>query len=120
MRPRVFPERQNKMFKNTDLCMDVKTFLQGDKRTKLGKEYQGVLTLITSEFYTFVEGLPKRQKRNPHVFCGKYITITRRDDGTLHLSFRHTRMHTADFSIDRYAMGVANELIHALYGLIEE
>ena len=107
------------MYKNTELCMDVKTFLQNDKRTKLGKEYQGVLTRITSDLFTFVEGFPKRRKRNPHVFNGKYITITRRDDGTLHPNLKHMRIGR-NFSIERYAMGVANELMWALEGLIEK
>ncbi len=99
--------------------MDMKTFLQNDKRTKLGKEYQGVLTRITSDLFTFVEGFPKRQKRNPHVYNGRYITITRRDDGTLHPNLKHMKMGR-NFSIERYALGVYNELCMALYGLVEE
>ena len=113
------PERTTIMYKNTDLCMDVKTFLQGDKRTKLGKEYQGVLTRITSELYTFVEKAPSRQKRHPRVFNGKYITITRQADGSLRPNFKP--MPTGrNFSIHEYALGVANELRIALEGLVEE
>ena len=105
------------MFKNTDLCMDIKTFLQSDKRTKLGKEYQGALTRITSEHYTFVEEFPKREKRNPHVFNGKLITITRRDDGTLCPNFKPMKVG-AGFTVDGYALEVANELRTGLKGLI--
>ena len=107
------------MYKNTELCMDVKTYLQNDKRTKLGKEYQGVLTRITSELYTFVETQPWSGKRNPRVFNGRYISITRRDNGMLRLNFKPINMG-ADFSIDSYALGVANELMWALEGLIEK
>ena len=99
--------------------MDVKTFLQNDKRTKLGKEYRGVLTRITSELFTFVEVLPTREKRNPRLFDGKYITITRRDDGSLRPNFKPMKVG-ADFCIERYALGVANELMWALEGLIGE
>ena len=105
--------------RNTDLCMDIKTFLQSDKRTKLGKEYQGVLTRITSETYTFVEKMPWMKKRNPHVFNGKYITITRRNDGTLRPNFKPMKTGS-DFNIHEYALGVANELRIALEGLIEK
>ena len=37
--------------------------------------------LCRDAHYTFVETLPQTEKRNPQVFVGKYITITRRDDG---------------------------------------
>lgn len=56
-------------------------------------------------------------KRNPHVFIGKYITVTRRDDGSLRLNFRPVMMG-ADFNIYRYATGVFSELIRALIGLV--
>ena len=56
-------------------------------------------------------------KRNPHVFIGKYITVTRRDDGSLRLNFRPVMMG-ADFNIYCYATGVFSELIRALIGLV--
>ena len=99
--------------------MDIKTFLQSDKRTKLGKEYQGVLTRITSETYTFVEKMPWMKKRNPHVFNGKYISITRRKDGTLRPNFKPMKTGS-DFNIHEYALGVANELRIALEDLVEK
>ena len=70
-------------------------------------------------FYTFVETLPWTSKRNPHVFRGKYITITRQDNGTLRLNFRPVKMD-GDFSPVRFALGVSNELMWALEGLVEE
>jgi hypothetical protein len=108
------------MKKNTDLCMDVKTFLQNDTRTKLGKEYQGVLTRITSENYTFVEMLPWCKKRNAKVFNGKYISITRRSDGTLRPNFKPMPKLMGYLSIERYAYEVYNELHEALESLIEK
>ena len=95
-----------------------------------GKDYQGVLRLDheadIDEFrcqdahYTFVETLPWTTKRNPRVFRGRYITITRRNDGTLRLNFRPVKTDAEDFDIIRYSSGVANELLWALEGLIEK
>ncbi|MCR5039821.1 MAG: hypothetical protein K6A94_10865 [Bacteroidales bacterium] len=70
--------------------------------------------------YTFIETLPSTNgKRNPHVFIGKYITITRRDDGSLRPNFRPMPMGK-NFNVDNYAIGVCNELRQALKGLGEE
>ena len=114
---------------NTDLGCDVKTILRSDRTMKVGKDYQGVLRLDeeaeVDEFlsrdphYTFVETLPWIQKRNPRVFVGKYISVTRRSDGTLRPNFKPLRIDK-DFSIDSYAIGVCNELRQALEGLVGE
>ena len=106
--------------RNTDLCVDVKTFLRSDNRTKRGKVYHGLLRRDTEDHYTFLETMPSAMgKRNPRLFDGKYITITRRDDGSLRPNFKPMKIG-ADFSIERYALGVANELMWALEGLIGE
>lgn len=103
---------------NTDLCMDVKTLLHNDRRTKLGKDYQGVLTRDTEGHYSFVETIGLTDgKRNPHVFFGKHITITRRDDGSYRLNFKPLKMN-ADFSVDIFAIEVYEELRNGLKGLI--
>ena len=69
---------------------------------------------------TFVETVSqKKEKRNPHVFEGQYITVTQRDDGTYRPNFRP--VYTGgDFSVEHYAAGVANELLWALEGLVGE
>ena len=61
--------------------------------------------------------LPWTAKRNPRVYKGKYITITRRPDGTLKPNFRPL---PANMSVERYAFGVYIELHKALEGLIEK
>ena len=105
---------------NTDLCMDVKTILHSDSISKIGKDYQGVLTRDTDEHFTFIETIPTPpEKRNPQVFRGKYITVTRRDDGTYRPNFKPMKVG-ADFNLAQYASGVANELLWALEGLIEK
>ena len=116
--------------RSTELCCDVKTILHSDRTLKTGKDYQGVLRrdhgADIDEFrcrdahYTFVETLPQSAgKRNPHVFRGKFITVTRRDDGMLRLNFRPLK-DDKDFSVYCYALGVFNELMWALEDLIEK
>ena len=115
---------------NTDLRVYLKSLLHSDRSMRIGKEYRGVLRLDheadIDEFrcqdahYTFVETLPQSAgKRNPHVFRGKFITVTRRDDGMLRLNFRPLK-DDKDFSVYRYALGVFNELMWALEDLIEK
>ena len=115
---------------NTHLSADVKTLLRSDVRMVVGKEYRGTFRLdsegIVDEFlcrdphFTFVETVPQTAgKRNPRVFDGRYITVTRRDDGSLRLNFKELKVG-ADFNLERYALGVYNELCIALGGLIEE
>jgi hypothetical protein len=115
---------------NTDLGCEVKTILRSDMRMKVGKEYLGILKLdsdaIIEDFlcrdphYTFTETVPQTTgKRNPHLYSGKYITVTRRDDGSLRLNFKELKKG-AEFKVERFALGVYNELCIALGGLIEE
>ena len=115
--------------RSTELCVDLKTILHSDSVMTTGKEYRGILRRDSDaeieEFrchdphYTFVETQPWLSKRNPRVFAGKYITITRRDDGSLRLNFKELKVG-ADFNLERFALGVYNELCMALYGLVEE
>ena len=121
------PERTKTMFKNTDYGCNVKTILRDDRRMRTGKDYLGVLRRDTEaevdEFlsrdahYTFVETDPWTSKRNPRLFRGRYITITRRDDGTLRLNFRPMPVGV---KVDNYAFKVYLELRKALIGLIEK
>ena len=112
---------------STELCVNLKTMLQGDRRMKAGKDYLGVLRRDVEiddfrydEHFTFIETeAPKPEKRNPQVFRGEYITITRRDDGTYHPNFRPVSIGEG-FMVERYVSGIANELFWALEGLVEE
>jgi hypothetical protein len=112
--------------RNTHLGVDLKTLLRSDSKMKVGKDYQGILRRdeICEEFrydehFTFVETVPQTvEKRNPQVFRGEFVTITRHDDGTYRPNFRPMKVG-ADFSVEKYAAGVANELLWALEGLIE-
>ena len=87
------------------------------EKMKKSKEKFGRVGKRTTH-YTFTETMLWTGKRNPCLFRGKYISITRRDDGTLSPNFRPVRME-AGFSVDAYAIGVCNELRNALTGLVE-
>lgn len=115
---------------NTDLGCDVKTILRSDRKMKTGKSYLGVFRRdseqIVDEFlsrdphFTFIETLPWTMKRNPRLYRGKYITLTRRDDGSLRLNFRPLPAMGKGFNLERYSFGVYIELHKALEGLVEE
>ena len=112
---------------NTHLCVDLKTLLRSDCVAKAGKSYPGVLRrdVECEEFnyddhFSFVETLPPTAgKRNPHVYEGDFITVTRRDDGSYRPNFKPMKVG-ADFTVAKYAAGVANELLWALEGLIKK
>ena len=113
--------------RNTDLSVNLKTILRSDRKMKPCKDYQGVLRLdaegTVEEFlsrdahYTFVETLPWTTKRNPRLFNGKYISITRRPDGSLRPNFKPLKV-TKGFSVERYTFKVYLELHQALKGLV--
>ena len=114
---------------NTDLGCDVKTILRSDRKMKVAKDYQGVLRLDTEgdvdeylcrdPHYTFVETQPWISKRNPRVFNGKYISITRQSDGSLRPNFKPMNIGE-HFSLEHYAFNVYRELHQALGGLVEK
>ena len=122
--------------RNTEFACDLKTILSSETRMKTGREYRGVLKrdsdTIVDEFlyrdphYTFIETLPPAaSRRNPRLFDGKHITLTRWTDGSIRLYFKKMRTNAemrtnTDFSIDGYAFEVANEIRQALKGLVEE
>jgi len=115
--------------RNTNLGCDLKTVLRSDNTMKTGKEYLGMLRRDTDTFvddfigrdahFTFVEAETWTTKRNPRVFNGKYISVTRRDDGTLRPNFKPLPT-TDDFNVASYAVAVGNELMWALEGLVEK
>ena len=115
--------------RNTDLSVDLKTILRSDRTMKVGKEYPGVLRCdqeasiegfrCRDAHYTFIETLPWISKRNPRVFDGQLISITRRENGMLRLNFKPLKADK-DFCVDSYALAVADELRYALRDLVEK
>lgn len=116
--------------RNTEFCVDVKTILHSDRFARTGKCYRGVLRRdapsedngydFDYSHFTFTETRPTGGcKRNPHVFEGRYVTVTLKDDGTLRPNFRPLKVGKG-FSVGAYAIGVCRELYQALKGLVEE
>ena len=116
--------------RNTEFACDLKTILSSDTRMKTGREYRGVLKrdsdAVVDEFlyrdahFTFIETLPPAAcRRNPRLFDGKYVTLTRWADGTIRLYFKKLRTDK-DFTVDGYALAVCNEIRLALKGLVKE
>ena len=56
-------------------------------------------------------------KRNPQVFDGHRITVTRRDDGSLRPNFKPVAMGPG-FDVEAYASEVEGELLRALTSLL--
>lgn len=111
--------------RNTHLGVNLKTMLRSHCTMKPGREYVGVLRRDVDcdefrydEHFTFIETEPQKGgKRNPRIFEGKYITVTRWADGSYHPNFRPMPIGDG-FSVERYIAGVANELLCALLGLV--
>lgn len=117
--------------RNTDLAVDLKTILHSDHSMKTGREYLGVLRRDSDAeiedfrcrdaHYTFTEVVCASSvvRRNVCIYEGKYITCTKRLDGTVRLNFKNLKVDAA-FNADGYALEVANEIREALNGFIEE
>ncbi|MCR5179739.1 MAG: hypothetical protein K6C30_00760 [Bacteroidaceae bacterium] len=70
--------------------------------------------------FSFVEAAPgKRERRNPHVFRGRFINGTHRKDGSLHPVFR-PKYVGVDISLEAHVEGVAEELRLALNSLVKK
>ena len=69
------------------------------------------------DHYTFLESHPATQKRNPHIYMGKYINVSRADDGTLYPTFNRPR-YTKDFTFQDFCREAAEELI-VVTGLVK-
>ena len=67
------------------MSVNLKTMLQSGRAMKMGKDYQGVLRrdveceeFLYDEHFTFVETATHQTvRRNPRIFSGRYITVTR-------------------------------------------
>ena len=109
-------------FRNTELCSDIKTYLCFDRIAKIGKVYKGLLRRDSDEHFSFFECRPSANAiiRNPHVFEGKYINVTRRlMDGHIRFNFKEVDFG-GRFNPMGYAIGVMKEIIMAFKCLGEE
>lgn len=111
-------------FRNTELCSDIKTYLCFDRIAKIGKVYKGLLRRDSDEHFSFLEcrrsASANANIRNPHVFEGKYINVTRRmKDGHIRFNFKEVDFG-GKFNPMSFAIGVMKEIIMAFKCLGEE
>ena len=111
-------------FRNTELCSDIKTYLCFDCIAKIGKVYKGLLRRDSDEHFSFLECRRSASAnaiiRNPHVFEGKYINVTRRmKDGHIRFNFKEVDFG-GRFNPMSFAIGVMKEIIMAFKCLGEE
>lgn len=109
------------IFPNTYPCVDVKTLLH-ERTARVGQAYRGVLVRDGEEHFTFVENsLGKRSAvvRHPHVFRGRCINITRRDNGTMQPTFNRPKL-TAEFAFCDFCREAAEELLYVARLVKEE
>lgn len=111
-------------FRNTELCSDIKTYLCFDRIAKIGKVYKGLLRRDSDEHFSFFECRPSASAnaiiRNPHVFEGKYINVTRRlMDGHIRFNFKEVDFG-GRFNPMGFAIGVMTEIMKAFKCLGEE
>lgn len=111
-------------FRNTELCSDIKTYLCFDRIAKIGKVYKGLLRRDSDDHFSFLECRRSASAnaiiRNPHVFEGKYINVTRRmKDGHIRFNFKEVDFG-GKFNPMSFAIGVMKEIIMAFKCLGEE
>lgn len=111
-------------FRNTELCSDIKTYLCFDRIAKIGKVYKGLLRRDSDDHFSFLEcrrsASANANIRNPHVFEGKYINVTRRlMDGHIRFNFKEVDFG-GKFNPMSFAIGVMKEIIMAFKCLGEE
>ena len=110
--------------RNTELCSDIKTYLCFDRIAKIGKVYKGLLRRDSDDHFSFLECRRSASAnaiiRNPHVFEGKYINVTRRmKDGHIRFNFKEVDFG-GRFNPMSFAIGVMKEIIMAFKCLGEE
>lgn len=77
------------MQKNTNLCVNLKTFMHKDVLLVEGKSYNGILTRNAEDYYVFEETVRKgRAPRNPKLFDGDYISLVRMQNGKYQCHFK--------------------------------
>lgn len=97
------------------LGIDLWTRLRTDPQPRLGKPYHGRLVVRDTDYALFTEDPPaKPQRRNPRIFDGRYVTLTRREgDGHLRLNFKELPFPPG-LDDEAYAHGVGQEVKEAL------
>ena len=107
------------IYPNTELCVDLKLLTNKPGRVHVGANLIGNIVRDGDDHFTFIEDAVEEYKqvapkRNLHIFKGKYITLTVRDDDSPRLNFKEVHW-TPGFNIAAYALAVMDEVTQALW-----
>ncbi|MCQ2246768.1 MAG: hypothetical protein MJZ69_08295 [Bacteroidaceae bacterium] len=101
------------MKKNSNYCVDLKTFMQKDALLVEGQSYNGILTRDAEDQYIFEETIRKgRAPRNPKLFDGDYISLVRMQNGKYQCHLK-TFDPCGSGDANKLAFKVYSEMIHA-------
>lgn len=102
------------MKNNFELCVDLKTVLQNDAQVAEGKCYNGTLSRTDDEHYLFEESVTtSRQRRNPKVYEGQYLSMVHKEDGRYQYYFKSMPDLTR-IDRDALSLGIYREVVAAL------
>lgn len=116
---------RNQLFKDihphTELDIDLKLMTRQPGRISVGSMINGVLTRDSENHYTFIQNASTRKKvvttRNPHVYVGKFINVTKNEDGMLYPTLNRPR-YTESFTFQDLCREAAEEFL-MVAGLVE-
>lgn len=109
--------------RNTDLGVDLKTFLLKDRIAQLNKSYVGNLTRDEESHFTFVEenhfeAVAIKVKRNPIVYQGDCINLHKNAQGKIYPIFNRPQF-LKHYQLNDFLRKAVEELNY-LIGLVEE
>ena len=115
------------LFPNTELDVDLKLLTRRPGRLAEGERLHGVIERDGEEHFTFVENAasprleskPQTVRRYPKVYEGQCINVSRMDDGTLRLTFKHPRF-SRNYTFLDFCLEAANELETVAYSLDQD
>lgn len=136
------------LFPNTELDVDLKLLTRRPGRLAEGERLHGVIERDGEEHFTFVENAAEREiahsstgqpittapahitttaleskpqtvRRYPKVYEGQCINVSRMDDGTLRLTFKHPRF-SRNYTFLDFCLEAANELETVAYSLDQD
>lgn len=110
------------LFRNTELCVDVKSFLLFDRVMKKGKRYYGFFTKDSEDHITLVEKEKLSASRYDRVYNGELISFTLRDDMTYRSHFKEFVIPPTltEKEVRKLGNKLKREFVNTLLGLVEK
>lgn len=76
---------------NTHFCVNLHTHTEGDIMHE-GDVKEGVLTMKSEFDFYFIESIKEQRQRNPKVWAGERINVSKDKTGRLLVNFRRTEL----------------------------